>query len=162
MVTPPVGEAKDEVFQGSNAVGPRRKKARQPGHAGRILCLRQQLVNRHLFATRDWHWKLWGALFDLPGAPIGPRGVRKRGLVRWHARAAERYATISRMSDEAKSTTEKKEPSLSHAEHEPQPAHGHAAASGPMIHRVCIQCNNMFSVPAGDYATKQCPVCHKG
>jgi hypothetical protein len=31
-----------------------------------------------------------------------------------------------------------------------------------MIHRVCIQCNNMFSVPAGDYATKQCSVCHKG
>jgi hypothetical protein len=63
------------------------------------------------------------------------------------------------MSEEAKPAAEKKEAA---AAHEPQPAHGHAAASGPMIHRVCIQCNNMFSVPAGDYATKQCSVCHKG
>jgi len=30
------------------------------------------------------------------------------------------------------------------------------------IHRVCIQCNNMFEVTADNYAAKQCPNCHKG
>ena len=32
----------------------------------------------------------------------------------------------------------------------------------PVIHRVCIQCNNMFVVPADKYDAKQCPNCHKG
>jgi len=32
----------------------------------------------------------------------------------------------------------------------------------PLIHRVCIQCNNMFTVTADRYDAKQCPNCHKG
>jgi hypothetical protein len=32
----------------------------------------------------------------------------------------------------------------------------------PLIHRVCIQCNNMFTVTADRYDAKQCPSCHKG
>jgi hypothetical protein len=32
----------------------------------------------------------------------------------------------------------------------------------PKIHRVCIQCNNMFVVTADNYEAKQCPNCHKG
>ena len=32
----------------------------------------------------------------------------------------------------------------------------------PKIHRVCIQCNNMFLVSADNYEAKQCPNCHKG
>lgn len=32
----------------------------------------------------------------------------------------------------------------------------------PSIHRVCIQCNNMFLVPFDRYDAKQCPNCHKG
>jgi hypothetical protein len=30
------------------------------------------------------------------------------------------------------------------------------------IHRVCIQCNNVFRVPADKFDVKQCPNCHKG
>ena len=30
------------------------------------------------------------------------------------------------------------------------------------IHRVCIQCNNVFRVPADKFDAKQCPNCHKG
>ncbi len=32
----------------------------------------------------------------------------------------------------------------------------------PVIHRVCIQCNNMFTVTADKFEAKQCPACHKG
>ena len=32
----------------------------------------------------------------------------------------------------------------------------------PLIHRVCIQCNNMFTVSLDNYEAKQCPNCHKG
>jgi hypothetical protein len=32
----------------------------------------------------------------------------------------------------------------------------------PMVHRVCIACNNMFLVPFDHYDAKHCPVCHKG
>lgn len=32
----------------------------------------------------------------------------------------------------------------------------------PVIHRVCIQCNNMFTVSADNFEAKQCPACHKG
>jgi hypothetical protein len=32
----------------------------------------------------------------------------------------------------------------------------------PVIHRVCITCNNMFRVPADRYDAKQCSNCHKG
>ena len=32
----------------------------------------------------------------------------------------------------------------------------------PVIHRVCIQCNNMFVVTPDRYEAKHCPNCHKG
>jgi len=32
----------------------------------------------------------------------------------------------------------------------------------PVLHRVCIQCNNMFRVTPDQYDAKQCPNCHKG
>ncbi len=32
----------------------------------------------------------------------------------------------------------------------------------PVIHRVCVQCNNMFRVTPDNYEAKQCPNCHKG
>jgi hypothetical protein len=32
----------------------------------------------------------------------------------------------------------------------------------PVLHRVCIQCNNMFTVTPDKYDAKQCPACHKG
>lgn len=32
----------------------------------------------------------------------------------------------------------------------------------PVIHRVCIQCNNMFAVTSDRYEAKHCPNCHKG
>jgi len=35
-------------------------------------------------------------------------------------------------------------------------------AAKPKIHRVCIQCNNMFEVPADNFEAKQCSNCHKG
>lgn len=41
---------------------------------------------------------------------------------------------------------------------EPPPAN----PSQPVIHRVCIQCNNMFRVPPDRIDAKQCPNCHKG
>jgi PHP family Zn ribbon phosphoesterase len=37
-----------------------------------------------------------------------------------------------------------------------------AAKSGKLIHRVCIQCNNMFTVTPDKFDAKQCPNCHKG
>lgn len=40
----------------------------------------------------------------------------------------------------------------------PQPG----AVVSPVIHRVCIQCNNMFPVTPDRFDAKQCPVCHKG
>jgi len=35
-------------------------------------------------------------------------------------------------------------------------------AASPVLHRVCIQCNNMFRVPPEQFDAKQCPNCHKG
>jgi len=41
--------------------------------------------------------------------------------------------------------------------------HAHADEKrGPVIHRVCIQCNNMFTVTPDRIEAKQCPNCHKG
>jgi hypothetical protein len=40
----------------------------------------------------------------------------------------------------------------------PQPG----AVISPVIHRVCIQCNNMFRVTPDRFDAKQCPTCHKG
>jgi len=31
-----------------------------------------------------------------------------------------------------------------------------------LIHRVCIQCNGMFTVTPDKFDAKQCPNCHKG
>jgi len=36
------------------------------------------------------------------------------------------------------------------------------AVVSPFIHRVCIQCNNMFRVTPDRFDAKQCPTCHKG
>ncbi len=36
------------------------------------------------------------------------------------------------------------------------------AVISPVIHRVCIQCNNMFRVSPDRFDAKQCPICHKG
>ncbi len=82
------------------------------------------------------------------GGSGGPEALPARTAPRV---GAESYATIPRMEA-------KKETPQEGAAHS---GHG-SAAGGPMIHRVCIQCNNMFSVPAGDFNTKQCPACHKG
>jgi hypothetical protein len=37
-----------------------------------------------------------------------------------------------------------------------------AAPASRTLHRVCIQCNNMFRVPTEKFDAKQCPNCHKG
>ena len=37
-----------------------------------------------------------------------------------------------------------------------------APVSSTVIHRVCIQCNNMFRVTPDKFDAKQCPTCHKG
>ena len=34
--------------------------------------------------------------------------------------------------------------------------------SSSVLHRVCIQCNNMFQVTPDRFDAKQCPTCHKG
>jgi len=49
----------------------------------------------------------------------------------------------------------------------PHPAEAHkplqpGAVVSPVIHRVCIQCNNMFRVTPDRFDAKQCPNCHKG
>ena len=36
------------------------------------------------------------------------------------------------------------------------------AVISSVIHRVCIQCNNMFRVTPDRFDAKQCPTCHKG
>jgi hypothetical protein len=36
------------------------------------------------------------------------------------------------------------------------------AVVSPVLHRVCIQCNNMFRVSPDKFDAKQCPACHKG
>jgi hypothetical protein len=41
-------------------------------------------------------------------------------------------------------------------------ARGTATPPQDYIHRVCIQCNNVFRVPADKFDAKQCPNCHKG
>jgi hypothetical protein len=41
----------------------------------------------------------------------------------------------------------------------------HAAppqGSKRVVHRVCIQCNQMFPVTPENFDAKQCPNCHKG
>jgi|GEM_PF-2205487 hypothetical protein len=36
------------------------------------------------------------------------------------------------------------------------------AVASPVLHRVCIQCNNMFRVTPDKFDARQCPNCHKG
>jgi hypothetical protein len=43
----------------------------------------------------------------------------------------------------------------------PKPVQPGAVVSS-VIHRVCIQCNNMFRVTPDKFDAKQCPACHKG
>jgi hypothetical protein len=47
-----------------------------------------------------------------------------------------------------------------------QPAAKHNAPppreSRRVLHRVCIQCNNMFRVTPENFDAKQCANCHKG
>jgi hypothetical protein len=40
--------------------------------------------------------------------------------------------------------------------------HQPGAVVSSVIHRVCIQCNNMFRVTPDRFDAKQCPNCHKG
>lgn len=35
------------------------------------------------------------------------------------------------------------------------------AKQQPVLHRVCVTCNNMFRVTPENYEAKQCPNCHK-
>ena len=45
----------------------------------------------------------------------------------------------------------------------PHAAENSALRQAPrVIHRVCIQCNNMFRVTPDRFDAKQCPNCHKG
>ena len=37
-----------------------------------------------------------------------------------------------------------------------------ARPASPVLHRVCIQCNNMFRVTPDKFDARQCPNCHKG
>ncbi|MGO9640590.1 MAG: hypothetical protein ACLP1Y_04700 [Candidatus Acidiferrales bacterium] len=46
--------------------------------------------------------------------------------------------------------------------HDEKQSHEPPPADGPVLHRVCIQCNNMFRVTPDRYDAKQCPNCHKG
>ena len=59
------------------------------------------------------------------------------------------------MGQEKKMEQEKSEAAAQHAA-------PHKPPEGPLIHRVCIQCNNMFTVDATNFDAKQCPACHKG
>jgi hypothetical protein len=61
------------------------------------------------------------------------------------------------MSGEAPPTTQK--PEAAKAGHGSVPA---PPPGAPAVHRVCIQCNNMFRVSPENYDAKQCPNCHKG
>jgi hypothetical protein len=40
-------------------------------------------------------------------------------------------------------------------------AHEQPPREGPILHRVCITCNNMFRVTPDHYEAKQCPNCRK-
>ncbi len=45
-----------------------------------------------------------------------------------------------------------------------EPQKGESKPAGqpqPVIHRVCITCNNMFRVTPENYDAKQCSICHK-
>ncbi|HUL34780.1 MAG TPA: hypothetical protein VL128_12915 [Candidatus Eisenbacteria bacterium] len=44
----------------------------------------------------------------------------------------------------------------------PQSKQEKTPPASPALHRVCIQCNNMFRVPPDKFDAKQCPNCHKG
>jgi len=46
--------------------------------------------------------------------------------------------------------------------HKTEAPHESGAKPLKLIHRVCIQCNNMFTVTPDKFDAKQCPNCHKG
>ncbi|HLW98318.1 MAG TPA: hypothetical protein VKR82_06715 [Candidatus Acidoferrales bacterium] len=48
-----------------------------------------------------------------------------------------------------------------HADHPPT-EHKPGEKPQPLLHRVCTQCNNMFTVTPDRFDAKQCPNCHKG
>ncbi len=49
------------------------------------------------------------------------------------------------------------------AAHPTQDQHGAPPqGSKRVVHRVCIQCNQMFPVTPENFDAKQCPNCHKG
>jgi hypothetical protein len=48
------------------------------------------------------------------------------------------------------------------AEHSAEPKQPPAQPAQAYIHRVCVQCNNIFRVTADKFDAKQCPNCHKG
>ena len=54
------------------------------------------------------------------------------------------------------------EPSPAGQKTERKPERAAVPAGAPAIHRVCIQCNNMFRVTPENFDAKQCPNCHKG
>jgi len=53
---------------------------------------------------------------------------------------------------------------MSEAQHTPESQRAGEPAPPPKrrLHRVCIQCNNMFVVTPEHFDAKQCPNCHKG
>ena len=63
------------------------------------------------------------------------------------------------MMSETQKTTEAQKTETKDDAHAPA---GDKPPIKPLIHRVCIQCNNMFTVTADRYDAKQCPNCHKG
>jgi hypothetical protein len=48
-----------------------------------------------------------------------------------------------------------------HTSDQPRPGEPARPPKHP-LHRVCIQCNNMFVVTPEHFDAKQCPNCHKG
>jgi hypothetical protein len=49
------------------------------------------------------------------------------------------------------------------ASHAPKDPHAAPpSGSGRVVHRVCIQCNQMFPVTPENFEAKQCSNCHKG
>lgn len=51
--------------------------------------------------------------------------------------------------------------SLAPANNQGSPAPPPSQPTPVYIHRVCVQCNNMFRVTADKFDAKQCPNCHK-
>jgi hypothetical protein len=48
------------------------------------------------------------------------------------------------------------------AQHAHDDKHGAPPPGAKRLHRVCIQCNQVFPVTPENFDAKQCPSCHKG